>query len=219
MTQNENRAGHLNDLKWMDGGQQAEGLETGPPSSERMRAVNEVGSAIAHQLTGPLTALRLYVGEIRQNSDRFRETAEMQDDMQQMVDGAFQETERLCAMMRLIADSFEEPLYPETAAALGRDVIGWWSRSTSTEDGGRLYGRGPAGAAAASPSIQTLLTPREREVLVHVSQGCSNKQGAVRMQIGSRTFESHRARLMRKLGARNTADLVRMVLSESAVTL
>jgi DNA-binding NarL/FixJ family response regulator len=219
MTQNENRAGHLNDLKWMDGGQQAKGLEIGPPSSERTRAVNEVGSAIAHQLTGPLTALRLYLGEIKQNSGRFRETAEMQDDMRQMVDRAFQETERLCAMMRLIADGFEEPLYPETAAALGRDVIGWWSRNSGTEEGGHFHGRGPAGATAASPSMLAFLTPREREVLGHVSHGCSNKQGAVRMQICPRTFESHRARLMRKLGARNTADLVRMALSESAVTL
>jgi DNA-binding CsgD family transcriptional regulator len=208
MIQKKNPAGHLNYLKWMDGGQQAEGLEIGRSSSERTRAVNEVGSAMAHQLTGPLTALRLYVGEIRQNCGRFCETAEMQDDMKRMVEGAFQETERLCAMMRLIADSFEEPLYPETAAALGRDVIGWWSRSSNTEEGG------PVG-----PSIQALLTPREREVLGHVSQGCSNKQGAARMQIRSRTFESHRARLMRKLGARNSADLVRMVLSESPVTL
>jgi DNA-binding NarL/FixJ family response regulator len=220
VTENESRAGHSNCSTWMDGGgKQAAGLEMVPPSSERTRAVNEVGSAIAHQLTGPLTALRLYIGEIRQNSDRFRQTAEMPDDMQRMVEGAFQETERLCAMMRLIADSFEEPLYPETAAALGRDVIGWWSRSSSTEEAGRLRGRGPAGVAAASPTILALLTPREREVLGHVSQGCSNKQGAARMQIESRTFESHRARLMRKLGARNAADLVRMALSESPVTL
>jgi len=67
-------------------------------------------------------------------------------------------------------------------------------------------------------SVLALLTPREREVLGYVSQGCSNKQGAARMQIGPRTFESHRARLMRKLGARNTADLVRMTLSDNSVT-
>jgi DNA-binding CsgD family transcriptional regulator len=219
MTQNKNRVGDLNYLKWLDGGQQAEGVEVGLPSSERTRAVNEVGSAIAHQLTGPLTALRLYVGEIRQNCDRLRMTAEMQGGMKQMVEGAFQETERLCAMMRLIADSFEEPLYPETAAALGHDVIGWWSRSSGTEEGYHFHGRGPAGATAASPSILALLTPRERQVLGHVSQGCSNKQGAGRMQICPRTFESHRARLMRKLGAKNSADLVRMALSESPVPL
>src|SRR6202140_2761113 len=192
-----------------DGGQQAGQLECGRSSPERTQAANEVGSAIAHQLNGPLTALRLYIGEIRQSSGRFRETAEAQDSMQHMVEAAFQETERLCAMMRLIADSFEGPLYPETAAALGRDVISWWSRSSAAN------GRDPE----RTVSIQALLTPREREVLAHVSQGCSNKQGAVRMQIGPRTFESHRARVMRKLGARNGADLVRMALSENVVTL
>jgi DNA-binding CsgD family transcriptional regulator len=198
------------------GGQRAEQPETDRPSPERTQAANEVGSAIAHQLNGPLTALRLYIGEIRQNRDRFCETAEAQD-MQQMVEAAFQETERLCSMMRLITDTFEEPLYPETAAALGRDVISWWSRSGSAESGGSANGGGPAGAAS-SPSIHSRLTPREREVLSHVSQGCSNKQGAIRMQIGPRTFESHRARVMRKLGAKNAADLVRMALGESSVT-
>jgi DNA-binding CsgD family transcriptional regulator len=218
MTQEENRAGDPDYSKRMDGhGQQAGEPEIGRPSPERARAANEVGSAIAHQLNGPLTALRLYVGEIRQNSGRFRETAEAQDSMQQMVEAAFQETERICAMMRLIADSFEGPLYPETAAALGRDVISWWSRSGSAKGSDHASGGGPAGSAF-SPSILVLLTPREREVLGHVSQGCSNKQGAIRMQIGPRTFESHRARVMRKLGAKNAADLVRMALSENSVT-
>ena len=214
MTRKDNRAGQSNYSKRIDrGGQRTEELEIGRPSPERTRAANEVGSAIAHQLNGPLTALRLYIGEIRQSSGRFRETAEAQDGMQHMVEAAFQETERLCAMMRLIADSFEEPLYPESAAALGRDVISWWSRSGSAEGGGHANEGGPAGAASFA-----LLTPREREVLSHVSQGCSNKQGAIRMQIGPRTFESHRARVMRKFGARNAADLVRMALSENSVT-
>jgi DNA-binding CsgD family transcriptional regulator len=191
-----------------DRGQQAGEPEIGRPSPERTRAANEVGSAIAHQLNGPLTALRLYVGVIRQNSGRFRETSEAQDSMQKMVEAAFQETERICAMMRLIADSFEGPLYPETAAALGRDVISWWSRS-STEGGGHANGGGSTEAASFAR-----LTPREQEVLGHISRGCSNKQGAIRMQIGPRTFESHRARVMRKLGAKNAADLVRMALGE-----
>jgi DNA-binding CsgD family transcriptional regulator len=214
MTRQENRTGHPNHPKWMDGGgQRAEETEIGRQSPERTRAANEVGSAIAHQLNGPLTALRLYVGEIRQISGRFRETAETQDSLQQMVEGAFRETERICAMMRLIADGFEAPLDPETAVALGREVIGWWSRSGAEGHGGANDG----GRAACLQSIQALLTPREREVLSHVSQGCSNKQGAMRMQIGPRTFENHRARVMRKLGARNGADLVRLALGENSV--
>jgi DNA-binding CsgD family transcriptional regulator len=209
MTQKTVRAGRQNASKGMinGGGQQAGGPELGPPSAERPRTANEVGSAIVHQLNGPLTALRLYVGEIRQHSGRFLET---DDTLRQIVENAFQETERVCAMIRLIADTFEAPLRQETAVALGRDVISWWSRSGSTD--------GNANGPVEAVSIHALLTPREREVLRHVSEGCSNKQGAIRMQIGPRTFESHRARVMRKLGAKNGADLVRMVLGENSVT-
>jgi DNA-binding NarL/FixJ family response regulator len=217
MTQREDRTEYRNYPKWIGGdGRQAEELEPGRSSSERTRAANEVGSAIAHQLNGPLTALRLYVGEIRQNGDRFCETAKSQESMQKMVESAYQEIERVCALMRLIADGFAEPLYPETAAALGRDVINWWSRSGSMEGSRDADGQG---RTASSQPIHARLTPREREVLDHVSQGCSNKQGAVRMQIGTRTFESHRARVMRKLGAKNAADMVRMTLGKDSVTL
>jgi DNA-binding CsgD family transcriptional regulator len=207
MKQKQNRASHP---KWMESGTERAGEpEIGRPSPERTRAANEVGSAIAHQLNGPLTALRLYIGEIRQSSGQADESAETRDSMHRLVEAAFHETERVCAMMQAIADSFEGPLYPETAATLGRDVISWWSRNQSPDAGGPGYAEN-----VATPSIRELLTPREREVLGHVSQGCSNKLGAIRMQIGPRTFESHRARLMRKLGARNAADLVRMALGE-----
>ena len=64
----------------------------------------------------------------------------------------------------------------------------------------------------ASEPGQKPLTKREREVLNFISEGCSNKEGALRMRISPRTFESHRAEAMRKLGARNTADLVRTAL-------
>jgi DNA-binding CsgD family transcriptional regulator len=204
MTQRENSAGPRSHPEWTNGGrQQAETTEIEIPSPERTRTANEVGSAIAHQLSGPLTALRLYVGEIRQRVGEIRETSEAQDNMPQIVELAFQEIERVCAMMGRITSRFEEPLHPDTAAAVGRDVIGWLSRTTT----------GPAEIAASQP-IQTLLTPREREVLSHVIQGCSNKEGALRMKIVPRTFESHRAQVIRKLGAKNTADLVRMALSE-----
>jgi DNA-binding CsgD family transcriptional regulator len=210
MTSTENREGNLDGQGLLAiGDQLTAGLEIGHSSQERAAAANEVGSAIAHQLNGPLTALRLYVGEIRQNSHRFGRTGDTEDGMEHMVEGAFRETERVCAMMQLITDRFEERLRPEVATALGRDVITWWARS------GDANGCDPE----QTVSIHELLTPREREVLGHVSQGCSNKQGAARMQIGPRTFESHRFRIMRKLGAKNGADLVRMVLGEKSVTL
>jgi two-component system, LuxR family, response regulator FixJ len=60
-----------------------------------------------------------------------------------------------------------------------------------------------------------LLTCREREVLSQVAGGASNKEAGRRLGISPRTVEVHRARIMDKLGAKNAADLMRIVLSEA----
>jgi two-component system response regulator FixJ len=57
------------------------------------------------------------------------------------------------------------------------------------------------------------LTPREREVLQLITNGQSNKEAGRQLGISPRTIEVHRARVMEKLGARNTADLMRIVLT------
>ncbi len=59
---------------------------------------------------------------------------------------------------------------------------------------------------------QRRLTPREREVLSLIAAGASNKEAGRRLGISPRTVEVHRARIMEKIGARNAADLVRIVL-------
>ena len=60
------------------------------------------------------------------------------------------------------------------------------------------------------------LTPREREVADLIADGASNKEAGRRLGISPRTVELHRAHVMEKLGARNAADLVRIVLSGSS---
>ncbi len=57
------------------------------------------------------------------------------------------------------------------------------------------------------------LTPRERQVLQLITNGQSNKEAGRDLGISPRTIEVHRARVMEKLGARNTADLMRIVLT------
>jgi DNA-binding CsgD family transcriptional regulator len=57
-----------------------------------------------------------------------------------------------------------------------------------------------------------LLTPREREVVVQLMSGASNKDAAQTLGISPRTVEIHRANIKKKLKARNVADLVRIVM-------
>jgi len=57
------------------------------------------------------------------------------------------------------------------------------------------------------------LTRREREVLEQFTAGASNKEAGRTLGISPRTIEDHRANIMKKLGARNAADLVRIVMT------
>ncbi len=166
----------------------------------RTKAMDEAGAAIARELNGPLTALLLYMGELKQHSHQFSQLAGNRVYLQQVVENALQQTERVCAMMKQISAAHEEPILV-AGRKLGPE------RKGRAKDGNRV-----PGVMFASESGQKPLTRREREVLSLISEGCSNKQGALRMQISPRTFESHRAEAMRKLGARNTADLVRTAL-------
>ncbi|WP_395018621.1 response regulator transcription factor [Dongia sp.] len=59
----------------------------------------------------------------------------------------------------------------------------------------------------------TSLTQRERQVLDGVVEGLLNKQIANRLGIVEKTVKVHRAHAISKLGARSTAELVRMVYS------
>jgi len=56
------------------------------------------------------------------------------------------------------------------------------------------------------------LSPRQREVMLLVAEGLSNKEIALRLDISPRTVENYRAWVMEKMGARGLAELVRMVM-------
>src|ERR1700682_6470204 len=61
-------------------------------------------------------------------------------------------------------------------------------------------------------NLQTLLetlTPREREVLALVSSGLMNKQIAAELGLAEITVKIHRGHIMKKMGAKSLADLVR----------
>lgn len=99
-------------------------------------------------------------------------------------------------------DFVEKPFDAETVVARVREGIATMQRRQENDGAGH----------AEHPDLQ-LLTPREREVLEQITAGASNKEAGRTLGISPRTIEVHRARIMEKLGAKNAADLVRIVLS------
>ena len=61
------------------------------------------------------------------------------------------------------------------------------------------------------------LTPREKELLKLIVDGFTNHEIAEKMFLGVETINSYRKNLLIKLGAKNTAILVRMALEEKLV--
>ena len=72
------------------------------------------------------------------------------------------------------------------------------------------------GTDLASDSYESL-SPREREVLQLAAEGRTNVQIAARLFIGTRTVETHRAHLIKKLGLRTQVDLVRYAIQHGII--
>jgi two-component system, NarL family, nitrate/nitrite response regulator NarL len=66
---------------------------------------------------------------------------------------------------------------------------------------------------------QAQLTGREREVLVLIAEGKSNKEIANSLDIGVRTVETHRERIMQKLGIHSIAGLTKFALVNGLTSL
>ena len=71
-------------------------------------------------------------------------------------------------------------------------------------------GAPPAGALAA-------LTERERDVLKRMAEGHSSKEIAALLDISTRTVETHRANLMRKLDVHSVALLTQLAIREGLI--
>jgi DNA-binding NarL/FixJ family response regulator len=63
------------------------------------------------------------------------------------------------------------------------------------------------------------LSPRERDVLIGIAKGLSNKEIATQLNIGTRTVETHRDNLMRKLDIRSVGGLTKYALANGLVML
>jgi two-component system, LuxR family, response regulator FixJ len=104
-------------------------------------------------------------------------------------------------------DFIEKPFDAATVVTRVREAVEAWARRAQRGSNGDILSKNFPG--------HDLLTSRERDVLGQIAAGSSNKQAGRELGISPRTIEVHRARIMEKLSAKNAADLVRIVLSES----
>ncbi|MCL4215210.1 MAG: response regulator transcription factor [Gemmatimonadales bacterium] len=83
---------------------------------------------------------------------------------------------------------------------------------------GFLDPRHPDAPRSNTPRTNTpRLTSREREVVQLLAEGMTTKEAAARLGLSTKTVESHRANLMRKLDLHSVADLVRFAVRHHIV--
>jgi FixJ family two-component response regulator len=104
-------------------------------------------------------------------------------------------------------DFIEKPFRGSEIVARLEEAIGAYERRHSENTASKI-------ASLHFPGREPL-TRREREVLAQFSSGASNKEAGRQLGISPRTIEDHRANIMKKLGARNAADLIRIVMNAS----
>ncbi len=91
---------------------------------------------------------------------------------------------------------------------------------------GDYYLAGPTGPEPAEEHLEAVLerqpsgglvTPRERQLACLLADGYSTKEAAAALNISVRTAETHRASILRKLGARNVADIVKYCIRNGLI--
>ena len=102
-------------------------------------------------------------------------------------------------------DFIEKPFDPYTAVLRVREAVETWGRRATS---------------AAAPDVPSLrfdngirLSRMERDVLAHIVAGAANSEVAEALGISKQGAADRRWRITKKLGAKNSADLVRIVLS------
>jgi two-component system, NarL family, response regulator NreC len=128
-----------------------------------------------------------------------------------------------------------EPNLSYVSGALAAGVSAYLLKTSAAEElplaigavlAGKLYLCPEANAAvleeyrqglAACTAVRPLLSPREKEVLRATADGLRTKEIATRLNVGVKTVETYRRRLMKKLACGSTAELVRYAMREGII--
>jgi RNA polymerase sigma factor (sigma-70 family) len=69
------------------------------------------------------------------------------------------------------------------------------------------------------PNLLEALSPREREILQLVAEGQTSRAIAERLSISPKTVDTYRSRLMRKIGVKNLAALIKFAIQHEVISL
>jgi two-component system response regulator NreC len=75
------------------------------------------------------------------------------------------------------------------------------------------------GGSKEDPSVFSVLSPREREVLQLMAEGKTNRQIAEMLHVSLKTVETHRQQIMNKLEIHNIVELTKYAIREGLVSL
>jgi two-component system response regulator NreC len=138
---------------------------------------------------------------------------------------------RTCPSTRiLVLTEYDNPAYALSALAAG--ALGYMSKRAAISDlltairsvyGGRYFvdpglvspllqdflRKRTTRPSAAVGTFRSLLSPREREVLILLAQGYTNRQIAHQINLSVKTVETYRARIVDKLELHSRAELIR----------
>ncbi len=70
---------------------------------------------------------------------------------------------------------------------------------------------------SGEPSPETLLSEREIQIVRLVAEGKITKEIADQLFVSVRTVETHRSRIMKKLGVANTAEMIRLAYEKKLI--
>ncbi len=73
--------------------------------------------------------------------------------------------------------------------------------------------------ANSNTSLVARLTKREKEILVHLANGENHKEISSKLHISSRTVDTHRSNILKKLEVKSNAELVKLALSNDLISL
>jgi DNA-binding NarL/FixJ family response regulator len=90
------------------------------------------------------------------------------------------------------------------------------SRQVITDYIERLNGK--AGHKKSESELYKILTPRQREIVQLIAEGCTTKEIADKLKVSVKTVDTHRTQLMERLDIHDIAGLVRYAIRAGIVT-